>query len=298
MRGRDHVLEARPLHAVHHGPHVLCARFGCVFIAGEDREDFAQGQVLLVEALYAADRRPEVEARASVQPNNVVAPAARLTVLVLRETLTAIAERALQQRAVAQDRVHGGGAEEGGRAIVRAGAGEAGGAGELIQILVARPRRLHAHVVAVAQSLIVFAETAVVRNLRLPREIFARGQAGRNVRRKDRRSLLIKIFKGAEVPGALSDHRTAESQSRVVTLQLGRILASHCGGIERVVTEEEERRAARLVGARFSQHIDYSAGAAAELRLVAGVDDLELLDGILREVLEHAASEIVAVLEA
>src|SRR5204863_6828308 len=112
----------------------------------------------------------------------------------LGEALTSISEGALEQRVVAQDRVQGGGAEEGLREVVRARAGQTVGGRELVQMLVARPGSFHADVVTVAQRLIVFAEDAVVRDLRLAREILARGEAGGNVRRKDRLSILLEIL--------------------------------------------------------------------------------------------------------
>src|SRR5207244_6989590 len=116
---------------------------------------------------------------------------------------------------------------------------KSGGGGELVQILVARPRGLDAHVIAVAQCLVVLAEDPVIVVLRLPREVFGGCEAGWNVRRENRLPLLVEIFERAEYPGALFDHRAAQSQSRVVALQLLMLLTADGRGIERVVAIRE-----------------------------------------------------------
>ena len=68
VRRHDHILEALPLHSIDFRIHVFAADFRGVFVAGEERESLAQCHVLLIEILHAADRRPEVETGASVQP--------------------------------------------------------------------------------------------------------------------------------------------------------------------------------------------------------------------------------------
>src|SRR5213592_4661770 len=101
-----------------------------------------------------------------------------------------------------------------------------------------------------------------------------------------------------EVPGALSDDRPAQRQSRVVTLELRGILPIHRRCVEGVVAQEEEGRPMHLVRARLRHHVHDTASAAAELRLVAGVDDLEFLNRVLREILKNAASNIITILES
>ena len=68
-----------------------------------------------------------------------------------------------------------------------------------------------------------------------------------------------------------------------------------------------EQAAVHLVRARLGDHVDHAAGGAAELRVRAGGDDLELLDGVERDVdgralaahlLAEEAVVVVAAVEA
>ena len=106
------------------------------------------------------------------------------------------------------------------------------------------------------------------------------------------------MLEGAKVPGAVLDERPSRRQPRVVAFQLGRILALHVGSVECVVAQEEEGGALELVGTALGDDVDDTPRAAAELGPVAGVEDLELLDGVLGVGLEDPAPEVVVVLEA
>src|SRR5207244_6647355 len=120
--------------------HELCSRFRGVLLAGEDREGLAQRDVLLIETLHAANRRAKVEAASNrIGERDAVGSALRAA-LVLRKALVAVTERALEQRAVAQDRVHGGGAQECLRALVQARTRKSGGGGARARSGVERTR--------------------------------------------------------------------------------------------------------------------------------------------------------------
>ena len=69
-------------------------------------------------------------------------------------------------------------------------------------------------------------------------------------------------------------------------------------GVERVVAQEEEGGGAPVVGARARDDVGDAALGAAELGLVAGGDDLELLDRVLGVAHERAAVERVVVVGA
>src|SRR5205807_5531858 len=57
--------------------------------------------------------------------------------------------------------------------------------------------------------------------------------------------------------------------------------------IERIVAEKLERRAVHPVRARFGDDVDLTAGAAAELRVVVGSQNLDLADRVDVDVVDQ-----------
>ena len=109
---------------------------------------------------------------------------------------------------------------------------------------------------------------------------------------------LVDHLAGGEEERLVAPDRAAGREPPLVARELGRVLAGDVRGVEAVVAVEVERAAAEAVGARAGDDVDDAALRAAELGLVAGGDDLELLDRVLRVALERAAVERVVVVGA
>jgi hypothetical protein len=78
------------------------------------------------------------------------------------------------------------------------------------------------------------------------------------------------------------------------------VVASFSGrrGVQALVAEELEDRALVFVGARLGHDLDGASPGPAVLGLDTGGDDLELLDGIHRDLLEEPAHGVVGVVPA
>ena len=223
-------------------------------------------------------------------------------VAVLAEALVAIADRALEQQARAENRRVGG--RRRGTSWPRCRCWRSGSAAALRELVrrsaagssCASPRRS----CPADQRARVLAEQAVVLGLGPLREVLAGAQNGGD--RSAGRSAsppLEDLLDRPEVPG-----RDCASPAR-------RPSRRSCSARDRAARRPRRstRRDASLrrkknagapdrVGAALRDGVDDAARAAAELGLVAGRDDLELLNRVLRVGLEHAAVEVVVVLEA
>ncbi len=111
-------------------------------------------------------------------------------------------------------------------------------------------------------------------------------------------ALLVDDLAGGEEERAIALDRSSQREPVLVARELRRVLAGHVGGVEAVVAIEVERAPLEGVGSRARDHVDDSALGAPELGLIAGGDDLELLDRVLGVALERAAVERVVVVGA
>ena len=109
---------------------------------------------------------------------------------------------------------------------------------------------------------------------------------------------LVELLEGAEEEDLVALDRPAERAAPLVALELGRVLVGHVRGVEGVVAREEEGGGLPVVAAGPRHDVGDAALGPAVLRLVAGGDDLELLDGVLGVADEGPAGERVVVVGA
>ena len=106
------------------------------------------------------------------------------------------------------------------------------------------------------------------------------------------------ISPAAKKNAAIAPDRPSQREPVLVARELGASWPDDVGGVEAVVAIEVERAPLEGVGSRARDHVDDAALGAPELGLIAGGDDLELLDRVLGVALERAAVERVVVVGA
>ena len=114
--------------------------------------------------------------------------------------------------------------------------------------------------------------------------------------------VLVAVLRGPEPPDAALDQGAAEPDRILLAIErrLGAAGAVGGGGkpLERVVAEEERRRAREGVAPRLRDHRDRGSRRAALLGGEPVRRDLELLNGVERQVRERAAHDVVVVVLA
>ncbi len=114
-----------------------------------------------------------------------------------------------------------------------------------------------------------------------------RGEAARDERRDLRpidvdAPVLVQHLERAEEERLVALDRAPQARPPLVALERRGVLSLDVGRIQGVVAAEDERRPLELVGPGAGDDVGDAPLRAPVLRLVAGGDDLELLDGVLR----------------
>ncbi len=106
----------------------------------------------------------------------------------------------------------------------------------------------------------------------------------------DREELvLVGVFDRAEEVRAVAHDRPAERAAVLPAAVIGTLGFEHRSRRQRLVAEEVEGRAVKVVGARSGHHGQQAAGRQAVLRLVGGLRHLEFANRVHREVLPRLA---------
>ena len=92
-----------------------------------------------------------------------------------------------------------------------------------------------------------------------------------------------------EVVHLVTKDRAADASAELVTAVIGLVGLEDAARVQRLVAEVLEGRAVNVVGPGLGDHLHDAARRQAELRLVAGVGDLEFLDRVLRQILTRLA---------
>ncbi len=171
--------------------------------------------------------------------------------------------------------------------------------------LLVPPRRVDA-AAALACLLVAFAEVAGKRRLSVVQLPVATGGIEIPRRRKRKRSLDRRIelrlpgahgeelldvgpFERGEVVHLVTKDGAADASPKLVTAVIGLGGLEDPARIQRLVAEVLEGRAVNVVAPGLGDHLDDTARRKAELRSVAGVGDLEFLNGVLRQILTRLA---------
>ncbi len=127
----------------------------------------------------------------------------------------------------------------------------------------------------------------------------ALGHEGRDLRAVDvHPARLVQLLEGAEEERLVLHDGPPHGGAPLVALQLGRVLVLDVGGVEGVVAAVEEGGGKELVGAGAGDDVGHPALGPAVLGLVAGGDDLELLDRVLGVADEGTAVQGIVVVRA
>src|SRR5438270_7987910 len=95
-----------------------------------------------------------------------------------------------------------------------------------------------------------------------------------------------------------ADQGAAELLAVELRLEVGGLLVEEVAGAEAFVAESSEERAVELVRSRLGDDVDDRPDRAPALRRPAVLQDLELLYGLVGEVLQEAPDHVVLVVAA